>query len=163
MISKILSFAFSIFLKPVLFETFLEFLEHLSVSLFHKFIDFFSLFLSKKKVEFERCSRILKFSSFIPERLSCICLYIQRNVFQKNMGRRIRVQRKGAGGIFKSHSKHRKGPSKLRPLDFAERHGYIKGVIRQVRKIDLNSKKKHLNVNWRYFTKGNTLELFFRR
>ncbi|PAV88260.1 hypothetical protein WR25_13129 [Diploscapter pachys] len=48
------------------------------------------------------------------------------------MGRRIRVQRKGAGGIFKSHSKHRKGPSKLRPLDFAERHGYIKGVIRQI-------------------------------
>uniref|UniRef100_A0A915CXX3 Ribosomal Proteins L2 RNA binding domain-containing protein n=1 Tax=Ditylenchus dipsaci TaxID=166011 RepID=A0A915CXX3_9BILA len=48
------------------------------------------------------------------------------------MGRRIRGQRKGAGGIFKSHSKHRKGPAKLRAVDFAERHGYIRGVIKQI-------------------------------
>jgi len=48
------------------------------------------------------------------------------------MGRRIRAQRKGRGGIFKSHSKHRKGPAKLRPVDYAERHGYIKGVISDI-------------------------------
>ena len=46
------------------------------------------------------------------------------------MGRVIRAQRKGAGGIFKAHTKHRKGAPKFRPEDFAERHGYIKGVIK---------------------------------
>jgi len=48
------------------------------------------------------------------------------------MGRVIRSQRKGAGSVFKSHNKHRKGSPKFRPIDFAERHGYIKGVIREI-------------------------------
>jgi len=48
------------------------------------------------------------------------------------MGRIIRGQRKGKGGIFKSHNTHRKGPAKLRPLDFAERHGYMKGVVKDI-------------------------------
>lgn len=48
------------------------------------------------------------------------------------MGRVIRAQRKGAGGIFKSHTKHRQGAAKLRTLDFAERHGYIRGVVREI-------------------------------
>jgi len=48
------------------------------------------------------------------------------------MGRVIRSQRKGAGSVFKSHSKHRKGPAKLRPLDYAERRGYIKGVVKDI-------------------------------
>jgi len=48
------------------------------------------------------------------------------------MGRRIRGQRKGAGGIFKSHVKHRKGAAKHRALDFAERNGYIKGVVKDI-------------------------------
>ena len=42
------------------------------------------------------------------------------------MGRVIRSQRKGRGSIFKSHTKHRKGPARLRVIDFAERKGYIK-------------------------------------
>ena len=46
------------------------------------------------------------------------------------MGRRIRSQRKGNGGIFKSHNKHRKGPAALRPVDYAERNGYIKGIVK---------------------------------
>jgi len=46
------------------------------------------------------------------------------------MGRVIRAQRKGRGGIFKSHNKHRKGPAAHRVLDFSERHGYIKGVVK---------------------------------
>ena len=46
------------------------------------------------------------------------------------MGRVIRAQRKGAGSVFRSHTKHRKGPPRLRALDFAERHGYIKGVVK---------------------------------
>ena len=37
------------------------------------------------------------------------------------MGRVIRAQRKGAGSIFKSHTKRRQGAAKLRGLDFAER------------------------------------------
>lgn len=46
------------------------------------------------------------------------------------MGRVIRAQRKGAGSIFVAHTKKRKGAAKLRPLDYAERHGYIKGVVK---------------------------------
>eukprot|EP01123_Difflugia_compressa_P000099 TRINITY_DN101_c0_g1_i2.p1 TRINITY_DN101_c0_g1~~TRINITY_DN101_c0_g1_i2.p1 ORF type:complete len:253 (-),score=61.22 TRINITY_DN101_c0_g1_i2:172-930(-) len=48
------------------------------------------------------------------------------------MGRVIRSQRKGAGGIFKSHTHHRKGPAKHRALDFAERHGYLRGLVREI-------------------------------
>jgi large subunit ribosomal protein L8e len=48
------------------------------------------------------------------------------------MGRVIRGQRKGAGGIFKSHTSKRKGAAKLRALDYAERHGYIKGVVKDI-------------------------------
>jgi len=48
------------------------------------------------------------------------------------MGRVIRAQRKGAGSVFKSHTKHRKGAPKLRPVDFSERNGYIKGVVKDI-------------------------------
>ena len=48
------------------------------------------------------------------------------------MGRVIRSQRKGAGSIFTSHNKHRKGAARLRAADYAERHGYIKGVVRDI-------------------------------
>lgn len=46
------------------------------------------------------------------------------------MGRVIRAQRKGAGSVFRSHTKRRKGAPKLRSLDFSERHGFIKGVVK---------------------------------
>lgn len=52
------------------------------------------------------------------------------------MGRVIRAQRKGAGSIFVSHTKNRKGAAKLRPLDYAERHGYIKGVVKVKLQLD---------------------------
>lgn len=48
------------------------------------------------------------------------------------MGRVIRSQRKGAGSVFRSHNKHRKGAPKLRSIDFAERHGYIKGIVKEI-------------------------------
>lgn len=48
------------------------------------------------------------------------------------MGRVIRAQRKGSSQVFKSHTFHRKGAACLRTIDFAERHGYIKGVIREI-------------------------------
>ena len=44
------------------------------------------------------------------------------------MGRIIRTCRKGAGGIFKAVTRTRKGAAKYRAMDFAERHGFIKGV-----------------------------------
>jgi large subunit ribosomal protein L8e len=48
------------------------------------------------------------------------------------MGRRIRGQRKGAGSIFVAHTKHRKGAAKYRTLDYGEKNGYLKGVVREV-------------------------------
>jgi len=48
------------------------------------------------------------------------------------MGRVIRTQRKGRGGIYKSHVHHRKGPARFRALDFSERHGYLKGVVKEI-------------------------------
>jgi large subunit ribosomal protein L8e len=48
------------------------------------------------------------------------------------MGRVIRGQRKGAGSIFKSHSNHRKGAAQFRAVDYVERHGYIKGVVKEI-------------------------------
>lgn len=51
-------------------------------------------------------------------------------VYCRKMGRVIRTQRKGPGGIFKARTKNRKGKAALRAVDFAERHGYIKGVVK---------------------------------
>jgi len=48
------------------------------------------------------------------------------------MGRVIRGQRKGAGSVFKCHNKHRKGAPKLRVIDYAERNGYLKGVVKEI-------------------------------
>lgn len=48
------------------------------------------------------------------------------------MGRVIRSQRKGAGGIFKSRTAHRKGPAKYRAYDYAERKGYIRGIVKDI-------------------------------
>jgi len=48
------------------------------------------------------------------------------------MGRPLRAQRKGAGGIFKSHNKHRKGSAKFRINDYSEKHGYVKGVVKSL-------------------------------
>ncbi len=50
------------------------------------------------------------------------------------MGRVIRAQRRGAHGSALSHPNvtHRKGAAKLRKYDYAERHGYVRGVITDV-------------------------------
>jgi ribosomal protein L2 len=60
------------------------------------------------------------------------CCFLTTSSFSLIAGRVIRSQRKGAGGIFKAHTKHRKGAAQLRPLDFAERHGYIKGLVKEI-------------------------------
>ncbi|XP_061718999.1 large ribosomal subunit protein uL2-like isoform X2 [Cydia pomonella] len=54
------------------------------------------------------------------------------NWASKIMGRMIRAQRKGAGSVFVSHTNKRKGAPKLRSLDFAEHHRYIKGVVKAI-------------------------------
>lgn len=48
------------------------------------------------------------------------------------MGRVIRGQRKGKGGIFKAVTRTRLGKAGFRGLDYAERHGYIKGVVKEI-------------------------------
>jgi len=48
------------------------------------------------------------------------------------MGKVIRTQRKGRGSVFTAHSSKRKGPCKIRKLDYAERHGFIKGVVKSI-------------------------------
>jgi len=59
--------------------------------------------------------------------------YPADTLLSPQMGRVIRAQRKGAaGGVFKSHTTHRKGCAQLRKLDAAERNGYIKGVVTEI-------------------------------
>jgi len=48
------------------------------------------------------------------------------------MGKVIRGCRKGKGSVFRSHTKLRIGPVKLRVLDYAERQGYMKGVVKDI-------------------------------
>lgn len=47
------------------------------------------------------------------------------------MGRVIKNQRK-SGGIFKSHTHLNKAPARLRALDFAEKNGYIRGIVKDI-------------------------------
>jgi large subunit ribosomal protein L8e len=48
------------------------------------------------------------------------------------MGRVIRGCRKGKSLIFGAKTKCREGAVKLRAVDYAERHGYIKGLVRNI-------------------------------
>jgi len=48
------------------------------------------------------------------------------------MGKVIRGQRKGYGGVFRAHTHLRKGASKMRKRDITERHKRIKGVVRKI-------------------------------
>ncbi|KAK7414518.1 60S ribosomal protein L2 [Neonectria magnoliae] len=48
------------------------------------------------------------------------------------MGRVIRNQRKGRGSIFTANTRLNKAPAKFRNLDFAERHGYVRGIVREI-------------------------------
>ncbi|KAL1773237.1 60S ribosomal protein L8 [Sigmodon hispidus] len=48
------------------------------------------------------------------------------------MGRVIRGQSKGAGSVFRAHVKHRKGAACVSAMDFAERQGYTKGIVKDI-------------------------------
>merc|ERR1712110_70567 len=47
-------------------------------------------------------------------------------------GRVILAQRKGKSAVFRSRTFHRKGAAKLRALDYAERQGYLRGVVKDI-------------------------------
>ena len=47
------------------------------------------------------------------------------------MGRVIRAQRRGSGSIFVAHSRNKKGPAKFRTYDFSEKHGYLRGLVKE--------------------------------
>jgi len=44
----------------------------------------------------------------------------------------LAAQRKGNNTVFNAHTTHRKGAAKYRTLDYSERHGYIRGVVKQI-------------------------------
>ena len=48
------------------------------------------------------------------------------------MGKVIRMCRKGAGSVFKAHTHHRVAPAKFRRLDYLEKNGYIRGIIKEI-------------------------------
>lgn len=48
------------------------------------------------------------------------------------MGKVIRSCRKGKGSVFKAHTVGRKGAVSLKKNDYAERHGYVKGVVKEI-------------------------------
>lgn len=48
------------------------------------------------------------------------------------MGRVLRKCRKGAGSVFISHTFHRIAPAKFRKLDYIEKNGYIRGVVKEI-------------------------------
>lgn len=48
------------------------------------------------------------------------------------MGKVIRPQRKGKGSVFTSHTRRRIGAVKMHKLDYAEREGYVKGVVKDL-------------------------------
>ena len=48
------------------------------------------------------------------------------------MGRVIRGQRKGAGTVFKAHTTKRVAPAAFRKMDYLEKNGYIKGVVKEI-------------------------------
>jgi len=48
------------------------------------------------------------------------------------MGKVIRGCRRGKGSVFKAHTTGRKGPVGYKRQDYAERHGYAKGVVKDI-------------------------------
>lgn len=48
------------------------------------------------------------------------------------MGKVIRGCRKGKGSVFKAHTVGRQGAVSMKKQDFAERHGYVKGVVKAI-------------------------------
>lgn len=48
------------------------------------------------------------------------------------MGKVVKSQRKGKGSVFKTHNCGRQGSMGMKKYDYAERHGYVKGVVKEI-------------------------------
>jgi large subunit ribosomal protein L8e len=48
------------------------------------------------------------------------------------MGKVIRSQRHGASTVFKCRTHRRVAPARFRTLDYVEKQGYVKGVVRDI-------------------------------
>eukprot|EP00331_Platyophrya_macrostoma_P025484 CAMPEP_0176433078 /NCGR_PEP_ID=MMETSP0127-20121128/15791_1 /TAXON_ID=938130 /ORGANISM="Platyophrya macrostoma, Strain WH" /LENGTH=55 /DNA_ID=CAMNT_0017815403 /DNA_START=48 /DNA_END=211 /DNA_ORIENTATION=+ len=48
------------------------------------------------------------------------------------MGKTVLTCRKGKGSVYQVHGHKRLGPAKLRILDYAERHGFMRGVVKTI-------------------------------
>lgn len=48
------------------------------------------------------------------------------------MGRVVRGQRKGRGSVFTAHVTTRKGAAKLRAIDYGEKNGYLRGLVKEI-------------------------------
>uniref|UniRef100_A0A7S3N730 60S ribosomal protein L8 n=1 Tax=Euplotes harpa TaxID=151035 RepID=A0A7S3N730_9SPIT len=48
------------------------------------------------------------------------------------MGRVIRAQRKGHSSVFHANTHRSKAPAQFRKLDYSERNGYVKGVVKDI-------------------------------
>jgi len=49
------------------------------------------------------------------------------------MGKTIRAQRHGAGSVYTASVHKRVCPSRLRPLDYGERRGYFRGLVKDIK------------------------------
>ena len=54
-----------------------------------------------------------------------------------------------SGLQFKSHTHHNKAPARFRPLDFAERNGYIRGIVKEILH-DAGRSVESLIVHWNH-------------
>ena len=48
------------------------------------------------------------------------------------MGKTVLSCRRGVGSVYQVHGHKRLGPAKLRILDYAERHGFMRGVVKSI-------------------------------
>jgi len=48
------------------------------------------------------------------------------------MGKVIRPCRKGKGSVYTAHTVGRKGANSFKKLEYSERHGYVKGVVKSI-------------------------------
>ena len=48
---------------------------------------------------------------------------------------------------FKAHTRLNKAPARLRPLDYAERNGYIRGIVKEI--IQDAGRCVDMNTGWR--------------
>lgn len=89
-----------------------------------------AIFLGRKSLPPPRVASCCSILRFMHVSILINCLMFSSLQLTTTMGRRIRCQRKGAGSVFKSHNKHRKGAAKFRSIDYAERNGYVRGIVK---------------------------------